>query len=285
MVEGELLAQLLVAGVGGTQLLAGLAGGLAEAVAALHEVHVCHDVGGGPPEPLRVQHRGSHTNEEDDGLQGAKPAVDISGAWWLALLPPILCSLDANWFLLTKALCGPPRHSHSSLSGAKPSGTVWRNGFGLQPAPVLKWEAYLGLLFVTEQLTGMVHGKQSQVEEGTSRASVEVVGEELALDEAEGVAREVAAHHKPCRRGEQVGPGASPLPLGLPARQRTTAVCTDFDLPATKVTQICIPQEVERQSRCSSLMVSEGSVAVTMVSWLGTGASMAAKPPSGLTLS
>lgn len=43
-----------------------------------------------------------------------------------------------------------------------------------------------------------------------------VVGEELALDEAVGVAREAAAHHEPCKGGERVGPGAKPPPLGLP---------------------------------------------------------------------
>lgn len=45
---------------------------------------------------------------------------------------------------------------------------------------------------------------------------MEVVGEELALDEAVSVAREVAAHHEPCKGGEQVGPGANPPPLSLP---------------------------------------------------------------------
>lgn len=61
---------------------------------------------------------------------------------------------------------------------------------------------YLGRLFIAEQLAGVVHGKQSQVEEGTSRANVKVVGEELALDGAKRVAREVAAHHKPCKGGD-----------------------------------------------------------------------------------
>lgn len=109
-----------------------------------------------------------------------------------------------------------------------------------------------------------------------------VVGEELALDEAVGVAREAAAHHEPCKGGERVGPGAKPPPLGLPPRQSATAVCTDRNLPDTKVTQICIPQEVERKTRCSSLMALEGSVSVGMVSWPGTGPSTSAKPPPNL---
>lgn len=75
VVEGELPGELPVARVGGTQLPAGLAGEqpnlLAKAVAALDEVHVCHDVRGGLPKPLGVQHRGSDANEEDDDLQGS----------------------------------------------------------------------------------------------------------------------------------------------------------------------------------------------------------------------
>lgn len=75
VVEGELPGELPVAGVGGTQLPAGLAGEqpdlLAEAVAALHELHVCHDVRGDRSEPLCVQHRSSDANEEDDDLQGS----------------------------------------------------------------------------------------------------------------------------------------------------------------------------------------------------------------------
>lgn len=57
---------------------------------------------------------------------------------------------------------------------------------------------YLGLVLLAEQLAGVGHGKQGQVEEGTGGADVEVVGEELPLDGAEGVAREVPAHHKAC---------------------------------------------------------------------------------------
>lgn len=56
-------------------------------------------------------------------------------------------------------------------------------------------------------------------------------------------------------------------------------MCTYRNLPATKVTQICIPQEVERKTRCSSLMVVEGSMSAGTVSWPGTGPSMSAKPP------
>lgn len=52
---------------------------------------------------------------------------------------------------------------------------------------------------------------------------MEVVGEELVLDEAVGVAREAAAHHEPCKGGEWVGPGAKPLPGRNPHRcARTT---------------------------------------------------------------
>ena len=75
VVEGELPGQPPVAGVGGAQLPAGAAAGhpdlLAEAVPALDEVHVCHEVGGDLPEPLRVQHRGSDADKEDDDLQGS----------------------------------------------------------------------------------------------------------------------------------------------------------------------------------------------------------------------
>lgn len=58
---------------------------------------------------------------------------------------------------------------------------------------------YLGRVLLAEPLAGVGQGKQGQVEEGTSGADVEVVGEELTLDGAEGVAREVPAHHKPCQ--------------------------------------------------------------------------------------
>lgn len=73
-VEGELPGQLPVAGVGGAQLPAGLAGEqpdlLPQAAAALDAVHVRRDVGGGLPEPLRVQRGDGHADEEDDDLQG-----------------------------------------------------------------------------------------------------------------------------------------------------------------------------------------------------------------------
>lgn len=94
------------------------------------------------------------------------------------------------------------------------------------------------------------------------------------------MAREMAAHHKPCKGGDQISPRAKPPLLGPPSRQRATTACSDHNLPATKVTQICIPQEVERKTRCSSLMVVEGSVSAgTDGTGPGTGPSMSAKPP------
>lgn len=69
--------------------------------------------------------------------------------------------------------------------------------------------------------------------------------------------------------------GQSPVPCATPlGTERSTP-----NLPATKVTQTCIPQEVERKSSCSSLMVLEGPVSLAMVSWMGTGPSMAARSP------
>lgn len=62
----------------------------------------------------------------------------------------------------------------------------------------LKGGGYLGGVLLAEPLAGVGHGKQGQVEEGTGGADVEVVGEELTLDGAEGVAGKVPAHHKPC---------------------------------------------------------------------------------------
>lgn len=87
------------------QLPAGLAGKqsdlLAEAVAALDEVHVCHDVGGDLPEPLRVQHGSSDANEEDDDLQGSK-ACREHHTWWIKFLPqPLLHARFAAIWMLT----------------------------------------------------------------------------------------------------------------------------------------------------------------------------------------
>lgn len=75
------------------------------------------------------------------------------------------------------------------------------------------------------------------------------------------------------RAGKSWGKPPSPVP---PPWAEGTA---QPNLPATKVTQTCIPQEVERKSRCSSLMVLEGSVSLAMVSWMGTGPSMSARSP------
>lgn len=103
VVEGELPGQLPVAWVGGSQLPAGLAGSqpdlLAEAVSALKEVHLCQDVGGDGPKPLRVQHRSSDTNEENDDLQGSKAGCDHRT--WVRFLPQPISQtrLAAIWML------------------------------------------------------------------------------------------------------------------------------------------------------------------------------------------
>lgn len=159
----------------------------------------------------------------------------------------------------------------------RPGSGAWlaRKGFGLWAAGVWKGGGYLGRVLLAQPLAGVGHGKQGQVEEGTGGADVEVVGEELTLDGAEGVAREVPAHHKPCegRAGKSWGKAPSPVPP--PWAEGTTQP----NLPATKVTQTCIPQEVERKSRCSSLMVLEGSVSLAMASWMGTGPFTSARSP------
>lgn len=46
----------------------------------------------------------------------------------------------------------------------------------------------------------MIHSKDGKVKERTSRANVEVVGEEATLNEAKSVPGEVTAHHKTCRK-------------------------------------------------------------------------------------
>lgn len=79
--------------------------------------------------------------------------------------------------------------------------------------------------------------------------------------------------------GKSWGKAPSPVP---PPRAEST---TEPNLPATKVTQTCIPQEVERKSRCSSLMVLEGCVSPAMASWMGTGPSMSARSPPDSALS
>lgn len=76
---------------------------------------------------------------------------------------------------------------------------AYKEGVWAMASSCLAEGGYLGPVLLTEPLAGVGHGKQGQVEEGTGGADVEVVGEELPLDGAEGVAREVPAHHKPCQ--------------------------------------------------------------------------------------
>jgi len=178
------------------------------------------------------------------------------------------CSFNQSHVQISSLFANHPRRSRAERDPA--AGGIWATA-----SSRLKAGGYLGRLFIAEQLAGVVHGKQRQVEEGASGADVEVVGEELALDEAEGVAREAAAHHEPCkggRTGRSWGKAPSP-------GQRATAMCTDHNLPATKVTQTCIPQEVERKTRCSSLMALEGSALVGVVSRPGMGPSMSVTLP------
>ena len=87
-------------------------------------------------------------------------------------------------------------------------------GVGAVGSWCLEGRGYLGRVLLAEPLAGVGQGKQRQVEEGTSGADVKVVGEELTLDGAEGVAREVPAHHKPCREraGECWDKAPSPVP-------------------------------------------------------------------------
>lgn len=47
--------------------------------------------------------------------------------------------------------------------------------------------AYLKGLFIIHQVTGMVHGKNSEVEESTGRANMQIVREESTLNKAVGV--------------------------------------------------------------------------------------------------
>lgn len=76
VVEGKAPGQLPVAGVGGSEFPAGLAGRqphlLPQPLAALHQVQLGHRVGGDLPEPLRVQHRSGDADEEDEDLRGSK---------------------------------------------------------------------------------------------------------------------------------------------------------------------------------------------------------------------
>lgn len=103
VVEGEAPGQLPVAGAGGTELPAGLAGcqpqPLPQPVAALHQLQLGHGVGGDLPEPLRVQHGGGDADEEDDGLPGVKPAMSTSLLCWVTFLPQAPW-LTAIWVLV-----------------------------------------------------------------------------------------------------------------------------------------------------------------------------------------
>lgn len=77
-VEAELPGQLPVAGVGGSQLPAGLAAEqphlLPQPTGALDAVHLRRDVTAGLPQPLRVQRGDGHADEEDDDLQEGSKA-------------------------------------------------------------------------------------------------------------------------------------------------------------------------------------------------------------------
>lgn len=272
VVEGEAPGQAPVAGVGGAELPAALAACrpqlLPQPLPLLQQVQLGHRVRGHLPEPLRVQHGGGDADQEDEDLRGSKARREHpAGLGGLNFSPSSPGSL--RFGRLRASFHQSP--AWSSIHRGQPASVgqrkVWARG-------------YLGLVLLAELLAGVGHGKQGQVEEGTGGADVEIVGEEFALDGTEGVAREVPAHHKPCQ-GEQISTGVKPPPLCHPPG---TEHNTEPNLPATKVTQTCIPQEVERKSRCSSLMVSEGSVSLAMVSWMGTGPFKSARSPPNSAL-
>lgn len=59
---------------------------------------------------------------------------------------------------------------------------------------VLNCVIYLKGLFIVQQVTGMIHGKNSEVEESTGRTNVQIERKESTLNKAVGVSVQMAVH-------------------------------------------------------------------------------------------